>query len=114
MKKIHTIIRKSKLKELKKALSEFGVTFFFNSDLNCDCNIPSPFTFKGILYSSGQHLRCSLFFVIQNDLEDRVIQKVLQICYTDEKGDGMIFVSDIGQCYRIDDQQRGVSALNFS
>jgi nitrogen regulatory protein P-II 1 len=47
-------------------------------------------------------------------LEYQTIQTILQTCYTKDFGDGMIFVSDINESYRIDDQQLGEQALDFN
>ena len=114
MKKLSGIIRKSKYNSVKKELSKLGITFFFNSDLNCDCNIPESFTLKGMIFPSLEHVRCSFFVVVPDALEDQAIQTILQTCYTKDFGDGMIFVSDVNETYRIDDQQSGVKALEFN
>ena len=114
MKKITGVIRKSKYKSVKKELSDLGINFFFNSDLNCDCNIPESYTLKGMLFPTLEHVRCSLYVVVPDTLEYQTIQTILQTCYTKDFGDGMIFVSDINESYRIDDQQLGEQALDFN
>ena len=114
MKKLTGIIRKSKYSAVKKELIKLGITFFFHSDLNCDFNIPNSLSLKGMIFPSSEHVRCSFFVVVPNELEDQAIQTILKTCYTNKPGDGMIFVTDVSESYRIDDQQYGVKALNFN
>lgn len=67
-----------------------------------------------MIFPSSEHVRCSFFVVVPNELEDQAIQTILKTCYTNKPGDGMIFVTYVSESYRIDDQQYGVKALNFN
>jgi len=112
MKKIETIIRKSKFSAVKKALHEVGVNFFSYWDVTGLGNEKEGHVYRGVSYSTSDIQRRYLSIVINDDFEEQTIQAILNAAATGEVGDGKIFVSEIIECYRIRTGEKGGSTLN--
>ena len=111
MKKIETIIRKSKFSEVKEALHDVGVNFFSYWDVTGLGNEKEGHVYRGVAYSTSDIQRRYLSIVVNDDFEEATIKAILEAASTGEVGDGKIFVSDIKECYRIRTGEKGGDTL---
>ncbi len=111
MKKIETIIRKSKFRAVKEALHEVGVNFFSYWDVTGLGNEKVGHVYRGVSYSTSDIQRRYLSIVVNDDFEEITIKALLSSAATGEVGDGKIFVSDIKECYRIRTGESGGNTL---
>ena len=112
MKKIETIIRKSKFHDVKEALHEVGVNFFSYWDVTGLGNEKEGHVYRGISYSTSSISRRYLSIVVNDDFEEITINAIIKSAATGEVGDGKIFVSDIKESYRIRTGKKGGDTLN--
>lgn len=112
MKKIETIIRKSKFRAVKEALHNVGVNFFSYWDVTGLGNEKEGHVYRGVSYSTSDIQRRYLSIVVNNDFEEVTIQAILKSASTGKVGDGKIFVSEINECYRIRTGEKGKETLN--
>jgi len=111
MKKIETIIRKSKFSAVKKALHEVGVNFFSYWDVTGLGNEKEGHVYRGVSYSTSDIQRRYLSIIVNDDFEEVTIDTILKSAATGEVGDGKIFVSEISECYRIRTGEKGAKTL---
>lgn len=111
MKKIETIIRKSKFSNVKKALHEVGVNFFTYWDVTGLGNEKEGHVYRGVSYSTSDIQRRYLSIVVNDDFEEVTIKAILEAAATGEVGDGKIFVSEIEEVYRIRTGEKGGNTL---
>ena len=112
MKKVETVIRKSKFRAVKKALHEVGVNFFSYWDVTGIGNEKEGHVYRGVSYSTSDIQRRYLSIVVNDDFEEVTIQAILKSAATGEVGDGKIFVSEIKESYRIRTGKKGGDTLN--
>ena len=112
MKKIETIIRKSKFRAVKEALHEVGVNFFSYWDVTGLGNEKTGKVYRGVSYSTSDIQRRYLSIVVTDDFEEITIQTIIKSAATGEVGDGKIFVSDINEGYRIRTGEKGYNTIN--
>jgi nitrogen regulatory protein P-II 1 len=112
MKKIETIIRKSKFRVVKEALHEVGVNFFTYWDVTGIGNEKEGHVYRGVSYSTSDIQRRYLSIVVNDNFEEATIQAILTSAATGEVGDGKIFVSEIQEGYRIRTGEKGNKTLN--
>ena len=111
MKKVETIIRKSKFSAVKKALHEVGVNFFSYWDVTGVGNEKEGHVYRGVSYSTSDIQRRYLSIVVNDDFEEITIQVLLKSAATGAVGDGKIFVSEITESYRIRTGEKGGNTL---
>ena len=112
MKKIETIIRKSKFRAVKEALHNVGVNFFSYWDVTGLGNEKEGHVYRGVSYSTSDIQRRHLSIVVNDNYENKTIDAILKSAATGDVGDGKIFVSDIQECYRIRTGEKGKDTLN--
>jgi len=112
MKKIETIIRKSRFKAVQEALHEVGVNFFSYWDVTGLGNEKTGLVYRGVSYSTSDIQRRYLSIVVNDDFEDITIQTIIKSASTGEVGDGKIFVSDVNESYRIRTGEKGSETIN--
>lgn len=112
MKKIETIIRKSKFRAVKEALHEAGINFFSYWDVTGLGNEKEGHVYRGVSYSTSDIQRRYLSIVVNDNFEETTIKAILRSAATGEVGDGKIFVSEIQECYRIRTGEKGGKTLN--
>ena len=112
MKKIETIIRKSKFRVVKEALHKVGVNFFSYWDVTGLGNEKEGHVYRGVSYSTSDIQRRYLSIVVNDNFEEATINAILKSASTGEVGDGKIFVSEIQECYRIRTGEKGRETLN--
>ncbi|MBD1259237.1 P-II family nitrogen regulator [Maribacter polysiphoniae] len=112
MKKIETIIRKSKFDDVKKALHNVEVNFFSYWDVTGVGNEKQGHVYRGISYSTADIQRRYLSIVISDEFLERTVKAILESAYTGHVGDGKIFVSEITDAYRIRTKENGSAGIN--
>jgi len=112
MKKIETIIRKSKFKAVKEALHAVGVNFFSYWDVTGLGNEKTGKVYRGVSYSTSDIQRRYLSIVVNDNFEEAAIQAILKSASTGDVGDGKIFVSDVNESYRIRTGEKGNDTIN--
>ena len=112
MKKIETIIRKSKFRAVKDALHEVGVNFFSYWDVTGLGNEKRGHVYRGVSYSTSDIQRRYLSIVVNDNFEEITIKTIIEAGSTGEIGDGKIFVSEIKDAYRIRTGEKGGETLN--
>lgn len=111
MKKIEAIVRKSKFREVRQALSEAEIDFLSWWDVKGQGNAKQGLIFRGVAYDIHAIDRIYISFVVRNQNVDKSIKAILTSAYTGESGDGRIFVSDIEQSIRIRTGDMGEESL---
>mgnify|MGYP002795106292 FL=1 len=111
MKKIETIIRKSKFDEVKEALHQIEVNFFSYWDVTGVGNEKEGHVYRGVSYSTSEIQRRFLSIVVSDPFLDRTVDAILKTAFTGTVGDGKIFVSEIKESYRIRTKETGSDAL---
>ena len=112
MKKIETIIRKSKFEAVKDALHAVGVNFFSYWDVTGLGNEKTGKVYRGVSYSTSDIQRRYLSIVVNNEFEEVAIQAIIKSAATGDVGDGKIFVSDVNESYRIRTGEKGNDTIN--
>jgi len=112
MKKIETIIRKSKFEAVKEALHEVGVNFFSYWDVTGLGNEKTGKVYRGVSYSTSDIQRRYLSIVVNDEFEEITIATLLKSASTGDVGDGKIFVSDVNESYRIRTGEKGNDTIN--
>ena len=111
MKKIETIIRKSKFEEVKDALHQIEINFFSYWDVTGVGNEKQGHVYRGVSYSTTDIQRRFLSIVVSDPLLDRTVDAILKAAHTGTVGDGKIFVSEVTESYRIRTREKGTDAL---
>lgn len=112
MKKIETIIRKSKFDEVKDALHQIEVNFFSYWDVTGVGNEKQGHVYRGVSYSTSDIQRRFLSIVVSDPFLEITVDAILKSAFTGEVGDGKIFVSTIDETYRIRTKEKGTEAVN--
>jgi len=100
MKKIEAIIRKSKFREVKKALIKLGVDNFSYWLVRNVGEATESRVYRGVEYETSALERIHLTLIVGNNAKD-VVQAIVNSGITGESGDGRVFVSDVKKAYQI-------------
>ncbi len=111
MKKIETIIRKTKFEEVKAALNENGIEFFSFWDARGVGMARESRVYRGIAYDTSSIERVYLSIVVRDINLDRTVKAILDSAATGEVGDGKIFISGIDESIRIRTGEKGDESL---
>ena len=111
MKKIETIIRKSKFDEVKDALHQIEVNFFSYWDVTGVGNEKQGHVYRGVSYTTSDIQRRFLSIVVSDPFMDITVDAILKSAFTGAVGDGKIFVSNIEETYRIRTKEKGTDAV---
>jgi len=112
MKQVEAIIRKSKFREVKKALHAIEVNFFSYWDVTGVGNEKQGHVYRGISYSTADIQRRYLSIVVSDEFLERTVNCILESAYTGNVGDGKVFVSEIKEAYRIRTKESGHAGIN--
>ena len=112
MKKIETIIRKSKFDEVKEALHQIEVNFFSYWDVTGVGHEKQGHVYRGVSYSTADIQRRFLSIVVSDPFLERTIEALLESAYTGNVGDGKIFISEVEESYRIRTREKGSDSIN--
>ena len=111
MKKVETIIRKSKFEEVRDALHKVEVNYFSYWDVTGVGNEKEGHVYRGISYSTSDIQRRHLSIVVNDDFLDKTIEAIQTSARSGKVGDGKIFVSTIEDAYRIRTGESGKNTL---
>ena len=100
MKKIEAIIRKSKFKEVKKALINLGIDNFSYWLVRNVGEATESRVYRGVEYETSALERIHLTLIVGNNVKD-VVQTIINSGITGEVGDGRVFISDVTEAYQI-------------
>ena len=112
MKKIESIIRKSKFDEVVKALHDAEVYFFSYWDVTGVGNEKQGHVYRGISYSTAEIQRRYLSIVVNEDFVQTTIDAIIKSAATENVGDGKIFILPVDEAFRIRTGEKGKGSLN--
>jgi nitrogen regulatory protein P-II 1 len=111
MKKIEAIIRRTKLDEVKSALSDAGIDFFSYWDVRGIGKARQGRIYRGVKYDTSSIERTMLSIIVRDKNVEKTVVAIMKSARTGEIGDGKIFVSDMPQSYRIRTGESGDESL---
>lgn len=102
MKLITSIVKPFKLEEVRKALSDLGVSGMTVTEVKgFGRQRGHTELYRGAEYSVDFVPKSRIEIAVKSDLVDRVIEAIVQSAKTGKVGDGKIFVSDLDRVVRI-------------
>lgn len=113
MKKIEAIIRKSKFREVKKALIKLGIDNFSYWLIRNVGEATESRVYRGVEYEVSAVERIHLSLVVSDNYKE-VISKIAESGITGESGDGRIFISEIPEAYRLITKENQDQVENLS
>lgn len=111
MKKIETIIRKTKFEEVKEALHDNGIEFFSFWQARGVGMARESRVYRGIAYDTSGIERIYLQIVVRDVNLEKTVEAILGSAATGEVGDGKIFISTLDESIRIRTGERGDESL---
>jgi len=113
MKKIEAIIRSSKFEQVKEALSEKDINFFtFYEVKGYGHEKGKSMAYRGAIYDQGYIGRVKLEIIVSEEFVDPAIDAILTAANTGEKGDGLIYVSNLDQILNIRTALKNSESIN--
>jgi len=114
MKKIEAIIRASKFDEVKDALSEKEIYFFTFYEVKGYGHQKSESrSYRGTVYDVGYIARIKLEILISENFVDAALLAIESAAKTGQKGDGLIYVTDLDKTVNIRTGRTGSEAINL-
>ena len=111
MKKIESIIRKTKFEEVKEALLEADIEWFSYYDVRGVGKSRQGRIYRGVVYDTSSIERTLVSIVVRNKNAEKTVQAIIKAAQTGEIGDGRIFIIPIEDAIRIRTGERGDIAL---
>lgn len=111
MKKIETIIRKTKFEDVKTALLEADIEWFSYYDVRGIGKAREARIYRGVMYDTSSIERILISIIVRDKNAEKTVQAILKSAHTGEIGDGRIFVIPIEDAIRIRTGERGDIAL---
>jgi nitrogen regulatory protein P-II 1 len=111
MKKIETIIRKTKFDEVKEALHQAGIEFFSFWDVRGVGQAREGRVYRGIINDTSTIERTKLEIIVRDKNVEKTVKAILSSARTGEIGDGKIFIIPIEESYRIRTGEKGDESL---
>jgi len=113
MKKIEAIVRASKFDEVKDALAEKEIYFFTFYEVKGHGHQKSESrSYRGTVYDVGYIARIKLEILVSENFLETAIKAIESAAHTGEKGDGLIYVSDLDKTVNIRTGNSGSDAIN--
>jgi nitrogen regulatory protein P-II 1 len=112
MKKIEAIIKPFKLEEVKSALSEIGVDGMTVTEVKgFGRQKGHTEIYRGSEYTVDFLPKVKIEIVAADEKIDPIVKAILSSAKTGKIGDGKVFVSPIGEAYRIRTEETGEKAV---
>jgi nitrogen regulatory protein P-II 1 len=112
MKKIEAIIQPHKLDDVKAALSEIGIDGLTILEARGHGRQKGHTeVYRGVEYAVDLLPKFKLEIVVPDDRAEEVVRTLITAARSGKIGDGKIFVSDIGDAFRIRTGDWGEAAL---
>ena len=113
MKKIQAIVRASKFDEVVEALAKSDIHFLtFYEVKGYGHQKGESRSYRGTVYDVGYIARIKLEILVSEDFVSAAIKAIESAARTGEKGDGLIYVSDIEKTVNIRTGSTGSAAIN--
>ena len=113
MKKIQAIIRASKFENVKEALHEHGIDFFsFYEIKGCGHEKSDSLTYRGAVYDVGYIARIKIEILVTEGFVETAIEAITSAAKTGEKGDGLVYVTDLQEVINIRTGLKNNEAIN--
>lgn len=112
MKKVEAIIKPFKLDDVKEALSALGINGMTVSEVKgYGRQQGHTELYRGAEYVVDFLPKIKIEMVIDDAMEDKVVDAIVQAARTGKIGDGKIFVSDVSKVVRVRTGEVGVEAI---
>ena len=112
MKKVAAIIRPSKLEEVKTALVNAGIVGMTVSDVRgFGKQRGQTERYRGNEYRVDFLQKLKVEVTVEDELLDRVVERIMSTAKTGHIGDGKIFVTNVEQVVRIRTAEKDVEAV---
>lgn len=114
MKKIEAIVRASKFDEVKEALSDNKIYFFTFYEVKGYGHQKSESrSYRGSVYDVGYIARIKLEILLSEEFVEIALASILSAAKTGEKGDGLIYVTNLEKTVNIRTGNTGSQAINI-
>lgn len=112
MKKVAAIIRPSKLEEVKTALVNAGIVGMTVSDVRgFGKQRGQTERYRGNEYKVDFLQKLKVEVTVEDELLDRVVERITATAKTGKIGDGKVFVTNVEQVVRIRTAEKDVEAV---
>jgi nitrogen regulatory protein P-II 1 len=112
MKKVEAIIKPFKLDDVKEALSALGISGMTVSEVKgYGRQQGHTELYRGAEYVVDFLPKIKIEMVIEDSMEDKVVDAIVQAARTGKIGDGKIFVSEVGKVIRVRTGETGAEAI---
>lgn len=112
MKKVAAIIRPSKLEEVKTALVNAGIVGMTVSDVRgFGKQRGQTERYRGNEYRVDFLQKLKVEVTVEDELLNRVVERIMSTAKTGQIGDGKIFVTNVEQVVRIRTAEKDVEAV---
>lgn len=112
MKKVEAIVKPFKLDDVKEALSALGISGMTVSEVKgYGRQQGHTELYRGAEYVVDFLPKIKIEMVIEDSMEDKVVDAILQAARTGKIGDGKIFVSDVSKVVRVRTGETGAEAI---
>ena len=111
MKKIEAIIRKTKFEEVKDALLEVDIEWFYYYDVRGVGKSRQGRIYRGVVYDTSYIERILISIIVRDKNAEKTVAAIIKAAQTGEIGDGRIFIIPVEDAIRIRTGERGDIAL---
>ena len=112
LKKLEIIIRSSKLDEVKNEVSNLGIRGMTVSEVVGFGRQKGHYKiYRGAEYAVSFIPKTKIEIVVDSDMVDIVVEKIIKVSNTGNIGDGKIFISSIDNAIRIRTNEKGIDAI---
>jgi len=112
LKKIEAIIKPFKLDDVKEALNEIGIQGMTISEVKgYGRQKGHKEIYRGAEYVVDFIPKIRIEIVVDSELADQVVEKIIQASNTGKIGDGKIFVLPVEEAVRVRTGERGKDAI---
>lgn len=112
MKLVIAYIQPERLHHVKKALADVGVTrMSVSNSLGCGQQRGFTETYRGTEFEIQLLKKTRLEIAVNDNFLERTREAIVEGARTGQFGDGVIFVLELGECYRIRTGESGSPAI---
>jgi len=112
MKKVEAIVKPFKLDDVKEALSALGISGMTVSEVKgYGRQQGHTELYRGAEYVVDFLPKIKIEMVVEDSMEDKVVDAIVNAARTGKIGDGKIFVSDVSKVIRVRTGETGVEAI---
>jgi nitrogen regulatory protein P-II 1 len=112
MKKVEAIVKPFKLDDVKEALSALGISGMTVSEVKgYGRQQGHTELYRGAEYVVDFLPKIKIEMVVEDSMEDKVVDAIVNAARTGKIGDGKIFVSDVSKVIRVRTGETGAEAI---